>query len=79
MLRNTNDLKQKEIELEIEVKDSENIEDDAIKIYSEQNPSQFNSIIPQLLNSFSIEKQEGETSESFLNRLLDESRNLLGF
>jgi exonuclease SbcD len=79
VLRNTNDLKQKEVELEIEIRDSENIEDDTIKIYSEQNPSQFNATIPQLLNSFSIEKQEGETSESFLNRLLDESRKLLNF
>ena len=32
MLRNTHDLNQKEIELEIEVKESENIEDDTVKM-----------------------------------------------
>ena len=78
-LRNTNDLKQKEVALEIEVKDSENIEEDTISIYSEENLSQFNSVIPELINSLSIEKQEGETSESFLNRLLGESKRLLKF
>ena len=79
MLRNTHDLRQKEVALEIEVKDSENIEDDLIGIYSEQNPSQFNSAIPLLLNSLSIEKQEGETSETFLNRLLSETKKVLNF
>jgi hypothetical protein len=79
MLRNTHDLKQKEIELEIEVKESENIEDDTLKIYSEQNPSQFNLSIPLLLNSLSIEKQEGETSETFLNRLISETKKVLNF
>jgi DNA repair exonuclease SbcCD nuclease subunit len=79
MLRNTHDLKQKEIELEIEVKESENIEDDTVKIYSEQNPSQFNLSIPLLLNSLSIEKQEGETSETFLNRLVAETKKVLNF
>ena len=79
MLRNTHDLKQKEIELEIEVKESENIEDDTVKIFSEQNPSQFNLSIPLLLNSLSIEKQEGETSETFLNRLVAETKKVLNF
>ncbi len=79
MLRNTHDLKQKEVELEIEVKDSENIEDDTLKIYSEQNPSRFNLSIPLLLNSLSIEKQEGETSETFLNRLVSETKKVLSF
>jgi DNA repair protein SbcD/Mre11 len=79
MLRNTHDLKQKEIEMEIEVKESENIEDDTVKIYSDQNPSQFNLSIPLLLNSLSIEKQEGETSETFLNRLVAETKKVLNF
>lgn len=79
MLRNTHDLKQKEIELEIEVKESENMEEDTLKIYSEQNPSKFNPSIPLLLNAFSIEKQEGETSETFLNRLISETKKVLNF
>ena len=79
MLRNTHDLKQKEMALEIEVKDSENIEDDTVKAYSEQNPSKFNLSIPLLLNSLSIEKQEGETSETYINRLLSETKKVLNF
>jgi len=78
-LRNTHDLKQKEIELEIEVKESDNLEEDTMKIYSEQNPAQLNSSIPLLLNALSIEKQEGETSETFLNRLVSETKKVLNF
>ena len=79
ILKNLHDLKTKEIELEIEVKDEENIEEETIKIYSEKNPSDFNKLIPQLMNSFSIEKQEGETTDSFTNRLLEDARRVLGF
>lgn len=78
-LRNTHDLKQKEMALEIEVRDSDNIEEDTLKIYSEQNPSQFNLSIPLLLNALSIEKQEGETSETFLNRIIAETKKVLNF
>jgi len=78
-LRNTHDLKAKEVEFEIEIKDSENIEEETIKVYSEQNPSDFNKLIPQLIDSLSIEKQEGETSESFTNRILEESKKILKF
>lgn len=79
ILRNTHDLKTKEIEMDIEVKDIENVEEDTVKIYSEQNPSDFNSLIPQLINSLSIEKQEGETVESFNNRLMEEAKKILKF
>lgn len=79
VLRNTHDLKQKEIELEVEVQESENIEEDTIKMYSEKNPSKFNKTIPQLLNSLSIEKQEGETTDSFSKRLFEESKKVLNF
>lgn len=79
MLKNTHDLKTKEFELDVEVKNTENIEEEAIKFYSEQNPSDFNKLIPQIINSFSTEKQEGETTESFTNRLLGESKKIFRF
>ncbi len=79
MLKNTHDLKSKEIELEIEVKDAEDIEQETIKIYSEKNPSDFNEFIPQLINSLSIEKQEGEKIEIFTNRLIAEAKKILKF
>jgi len=79
MLKNTHNLKTKEVGLEIEVKDTENIEEETIKIYSEQNPSHFNKLIPQLINTLSIEKQEGETTDNFTNRLMEESKKILRF
>ena len=78
-LRNTHELKTEEPQLEIEVKDTENIEEETIKIYSEQNPSEFNNSITQLMNVLSTEKQEGETIESFTNRVLDETKKILSF
>jgi len=79
VLKNTHDFKTKEVELEIEAKNADNIEEETIKIYSTQNPSDFNKFIPQVLNSFAIEKQEGETAENFANRLMDETRRIFGF
>jgi exonuclease SbcD len=81
LLKNTHELKTKEVEMEIEVRNIDNIEDESIKLYSEQNPNSFNfnSLIPQLIHSLSIDKQEGEKIESFTNRLLEESKKILKF
>tara|TARA_Y100000310_G_scaffold305866_1_gene346502 strand:- start:1217 stop:2374 length:1158 start_codon:yes stop_codon:yes gene_type:complete len=79
MLKNTHDLKTKELDLEFEIEKTENIEEETIKLYSEQNPSDFNNLIPQLVNSLSIEKQEGENSENFIKRILEESKKILKF
>ena len=79
LLKNTRDLKTKEPELEIDVKNTENIEQETIKIYSEQNPSDFNKLISQLMNTLSIEKQEGEKTEIFTNRLLEGAKKILKF
>ena len=79
VLRNTHDLKTKEVELDIEVKDIENVEEDTVELYSDQNPSDFNSLIPQLIHSLSIEKQEGETIENFNSRLMEETKKILKF
>jgi len=76
-LKNTHDLKTKDIDLNIEIKNKDNLEEEAIKVYSKENPSEFNKIIPQLMNILSIEKQEGETVDSFNTRLLEDSRKVL--
>jgi len=76
-LKNTHDLRTSEADFNIEVKNKENLEEEAIKKYSEDNPSEFNKLIPQLMNILSTEKQEGETVDSFNSRLLDESRKVL--
>lgn len=79
LLKNTHDLKTKSTETEIEVKDTGNVEEETIKTYSEQNPSDLNNTIFQLMNSLSTEKQEGETTETFTARLMDEAKRILKF
>ncbi len=79
ILRNTHDLKTKEVEMDIEIENIENVEEDTVKIYSEKNPSDFNALISPLINSLSIEKQEGETVDSFNNRLVEEAKRILKF
>ncbi len=76
LLRNTHDLKNKETGLENEIQETENIEEESIKKYSEQNPSYFNKLIPQIMNAFSTEKQEGETTETFTSRLFEETKKI---
>jgi hypothetical protein len=77
LLKNIHDLTTKELELDIKFENPENIESEAIKNYSEQNPSKFNKIIPDLMNLLTLEKQEGETIETFKNRLLSETGRVL--
>jgi hypothetical protein len=81
LLRNTHDLKTKDVETEIHVseKDSENLEEETIKIYSKENPSDFNILVDELMEVLSIEKQEGETTETFNNRLLSSTKKVLKF
>jgi DNA repair protein SbcD/Mre11 len=79
VLRNIHDLKTKEIELGVEISNEGNIEEETVQAFSKENISDFNSLIPQLMNSLSIEKKEGETTESFTNRLMEESKKILKF
>ena len=79
ILRNTHDLKTKEIEMEIEIRNIDNAEEETIDLYLNQNPSDFNQFIPQLINALAIEKQEGEKVEGFNNRLLEETKKILKF
>jgi hypothetical protein len=77
LLRNVHDLKVKEVELGIEIKESENIEEEVINSYSNENPSNFNELIPQLINSLGIEKQEDEKTIIFENRLIENVKKIL--
>mgnify|MGYP001610877901 CR=1 FL=1 len=79
LLRNTHDLKTRETELEFKIEEKENVEEETIKIYLEQNKSDFNKSISQLINTLSTEKQEGETADSFTGRIMDESKRILNF
>lgn len=77
VLKNTHDLGVKEFDLNIEVKNKDNLEEETIRKYSGENPSKFNHLIPQLMNTLAIERQEGETVDSFNSRLIEESRKIL--
>jgi len=79
ILRNTHELNTKEIEINIEVENKENVEEETIKVYSEENPSEFNVLINPIMNALSVEKQEGETNDNFTNRLLEGAKALLKF
>ncbi len=78
LLKNTHELESKEFELELEKEtaNSEEIEEEAIKIYSDENPSDFNKTIPQLIDALNIEKQEGETTETFENKILEGTKKI---
>jgi hypothetical protein len=79
LLKNTHDLKTKEVELEVEVTNKENIEQEAIKLYSEKNPSDLNSLIPELVEALVIEKQEGEKTDMFSSRVIESAKRILKF
>ncbi|MDA3836329.1 MAG: DNA repair exonuclease [Nanoarchaeota archaeon] len=79
VLRNTYDLRVKELDLTFEVKNKENLESEVIKNYSTENPSNFNPLIDDLVSSLAIEKQEGETVDSFNQRLIEEAKRILKF
>ncbi len=79
-LKNTNKLETEKEELRIHLKpsDMEKIEETLINKYGKENPSNFNKLILPLVESLSIEKQEGEKNQVFENRLLLELGKVLG-
>jgi len=78
-LKNTSKLEveKKEFEIEIPVGEMEKVEEVLIEKYEKENPSNFNELINPLIESLSIEKQEGETSTIFESRLLSEVNKIL--
>lgn len=78
VLKNTHDLKTREEDIEFDVGE-EDIEEETVKLYTEKNPSELHRFTKQLIDSLSIEKQEGETSEGFSKRIFDESKKILNF
>jgi len=82
-LKNTHDLKTPESDFGFyssgREKSSDNIEKETINAYSQENPSDFNKLIPELMNIMSLEKQEDEKTETFNSRLFGEARRVLEF
>jgi DNA repair exonuclease SbcCD nuclease subunit len=80
-LKNTHDLKTSEEDFDFysHEKSSDNIEKETIEVYSNENPSDFNKLIPELMEAMSLEKQEDEKTEVFNTRLFGGVRRLLEF
>ncbi|MFH1307370.1 MAG: DNA repair exonuclease [archaeon] len=77
LLKSTSGLLTKETKIEVETNDVDELEKTIFKKYSEENPSQFNSLIDSLINSLSLEKQEDEKSIIFNDRLMSEVNRIL--
>ena len=77
LLKNTNQLKTEEPEIEIQTGDIDKIEDTIIETFVKENHSGFNKFLSQLINSFNLEKQEDEKSAIFESRLLSEINKIL--
>lgn len=78
-LKNTSKLEidKKEFESQLQTGEMEKVEEVLVKKYEKENPSNFNEYIFPLIESLSIEKQEGETSIIFESRLLSEINKVL--
>lgn len=78
-LKNTSKLEQEkqDIQIEIQSKEMEKVEEVLIKKFEAENPSDFNKLIFPLMDVLGIEKQEDEKSVIFEKRLFDELGKVL--
>ncbi len=79
-LKNTSKLEQQKQEMQIQLQphEMEKVEETLIKKYEAQNPSEFNKLISPMMEALNIEKQEGEKSINFEQRLLSGLSRILG-
>ncbi len=78
-LKNTSklEIEEQEYQIQLQFSEMEKIEEVLIKKYKQDNPSNFNKLIPQLMGALSMEKQEGEKNSIFEARLFSELSKLL--
>lgn len=79
-LKNTSKLEIEKTELQIELnpKEMEKVEEILIKKYENENPSDFNELIFPLIEALNKEKQEDEKSAVFEQRLFSDLSKVLG-
>ncbi|MEM3405721.1 MAG: metallophosphoesterase [Candidatus Pacearchaeota archaeon] len=75
-LRNISKLQIEESKIDVEIQDIDKLEEEIIKKYQNEN-KKFSKLIPLIINSLSIEKNEGETNNSFSERLFLEVNKIL--
>ena len=77
-LKSTSQLHMAELEIKLDLIDSENLESQIIDKFKQSTPNKFNSLINDLVRSLQIEKHDDETSLTFQDRLHAESKKVLG-
>jgi hypothetical protein len=76
LLKNISKLQIEEPQVQIEVQDMDKLEEEVIKNYNNQG-GKFQNFLPLLLNSFSMEKNEGETNTVFVERIFSDVNKIL--
>jgi len=76
-LKNTSKLEISSKEINVEVSEMEKIEEVIFEKYEKENPSALNKFIFPLMESLNIEKNDGETLNTFQSRLLSEVTKVL--
>lgn len=78
-LKNTSklEMEKQEIQLAIQEKEVEKVEEIIINNYEKENPSDFNKLIFSLMDSLSMDKQEDEKTAVFEARLFEELSKVL--
>ena len=80
-LKNTSKLeveKKEALQIKLESNEMEKVEEILVKEYEKENPSNLNELIFPLMESLSLEKQEGEKNVIFEQRLLEGLNKILG-
>jgi len=75
-LKSTSRLFLTESDVEMEIQ-SENLEEEIIKRFQEQNPHRLNLLVPSLISLLQTERKEEETSKVFEERIISEAQKIL--
>ncbi|MDO8508332.1 MAG: exonuclease SbcCD subunit D [Nanoarchaeota archaeon] len=78
VLKNTSRLQLSEPELQLDTIDTEDIESEVIKKFESTNQSKFNKLISPLIKVLQLEKIDDEKSAIFEERLLNETKKIIG-
>jgi len=76
-LKSTSKLHMPEQEFKLDLTNYEDMESQIVEKFQEKNPSKFNTLISNLMNSLSVQKNEDETRLTFEDRLLSETERIL--
>jgi len=78
-IKNTSKLIAETSKINVEIKDINKLEQEIIQGYLEHSPSKIKNKIPQIINSLSLEKNEGETNQIFGERIIKDLQKIINF